>query len=440
MSIQPALKSRLLGAIVADTLVFLCGAGLSVAPPSNLPLAAELSEICYEKWRPSEPTLDPTLAGDLDRLAGHFHARGQFETVFIKGLVPWDALAGPPNEGHAAIADLLICRGARAALSANVDCLIEHWAGERRVALRGALNGQEAASSSGEISPLVKIHGCMTREPAKTLWTHAQLNEPDIAARTDSLSSWIRLHLPGKDLVVVGFWTDWGYLNNVLADALLIEQANSVTVIDPSPIGELRDKAPALWDNLSALSGSFEHLQESGAELLAELRAEYSRAWARRFFTLGVGAAAVSPGSSLSGAIEALGSDDLYDLRRDAEPVPYTHAARRKTPPDNGARAASLYAELLDAGATQDGAWLEFEGQLIRILNAGGFDLARLRGQYNEPPTWREPDIVVYAGGYSSGAPPRVIPLGRGASVMGSAPGGGARWLSFDEARAEFRL
>jgi hypothetical protein len=27
-------------------------------------------------------------------------------------------------------------------------------------------------------------------------------------------------HLPAKDLLIVGFWTDWGYLNNVLANAI----------------------------------------------------------------------------------------------------------------------------------------------------------------------------------------------------------------------------
>ena len=33
----------------------------------------------------------------------------------------------------------------------------------------------------------------------------------------------MNLNLPGRHLVVVGFWTDWGYLNDVLTEALTIE-------------------------------------------------------------------------------------------------------------------------------------------------------------------------------------------------------------------------
>lgn len=107
MVLSDAVTTRLLGAIETDSLVFLCGAGLSIPPPSDLLSAVRVSQICYDAWVHTEP-LDPALRDKVDRLAGHFHARGAFERVFIRRLVPWNELVGPPNNGHAAIADLLI--------------------------------------------------------------------------------------------------------------------------------------------------------------------------------------------------------------------------------------------------------------------------------------------------------------------------------------------
>src|SRR5439155_2376254 len=92
-----------------------------------------------------------------------------------------------------------------------------------------------------------------------TLWTQGQLADPVVQERIQSCSQWMNLHLPGKHLVVVGFWTDWGYLNDVLADAFAINSASSVTVIDPSNTADLQAKAPTLWAKLNALSHVFEH-------------------------------------------------------------------------------------------------------------------------------------------------------------------------------------
>lgn len=106
MPLSADLRMRLLDAIETDSLVFLCGAGLSMASPSNLPSAMRVAEICFDS-RSATETLAPALREDVDKLAGLFHARGDFERVFIP-LVPWDELMGTPNKGHAAVSDLLI--------------------------------------------------------------------------------------------------------------------------------------------------------------------------------------------------------------------------------------------------------------------------------------------------------------------------------------------
>ena len=128
--------TRLLGSIEANRLVLLCGAGLSMPPPSELMSAVRVSRACYDKYHPIK-ALPAEMRDDIDQLAGHFLATGEFESVFIGSLVPWNDLVGQPNHGHAAVADFLICGAADAVLSANFDTLIEQWALDRKIAMRG---------------------------------------------------------------------------------------------------------------------------------------------------------------------------------------------------------------------------------------------------------------------------------------------------------------
>ena len=72
-------------------------------------------------------------------------------------------------------------------------------------------------------------------------------------------------NLRQKDLLVVGFWSDWEYLNAVIGAALIDVQPLSVTVIDLSPTNALEQKAPQLWEIAHAENVTFEHVQESGA-------------------------------------------------------------------------------------------------------------------------------------------------------------------------------
>ena len=146
---------------------------------------------------------------------------------------------------------MLLCGAVNAALSANFDLMIEQWSSRRKVALRGALDGQEAVRFASTSNPLLKFHGCMSRGLEETLWTHDQLVLPDVAARVESCKAWMGLNLPARDLLVVGFWTDWGYLNGVLADAVAGGTTNSITVVDPQPSNTLEQKAPVLWATLT---------------------------------------------------------------------------------------------------------------------------------------------------------------------------------------------
>jgi predicted outer membrane lipoprotein len=405
--------------------------------PSFLPSAARVAEICYNKWIANE-ALPAGFKYDVDGLAGHFHATNDFESIFIP-LVPWDELSGAPNKGHAAVADMLVSRAAHAALSANFDTMIERWAEQHKVAMQGALTGQEATNFAAHYGPLLKFHGCMQRGRQSTLWTKAQLAEPAVQARIQSCSHWMNLHLPGRHLIVVGFWTDWGYLNDVLADAFAVANALSVTVVDPTPSGVLEAKAPELWDKLTTLSAVFEHVQESGDEVLDDLRVAYSRSWARKFYALGQPLAAAA-GIAHSPTPDALTSEELYDLRRDVEGIPYTRAAMLNAPPAAAAEAAFAHIELSNDGAIQAGAWLSHGARTVRIVNGAGRGLSDMREAHKEPPNLEQPDIVLCAGAVDLGVPAKLIATGKGASIVNPAPGGGSKWLTRPDARAELGL
>jgi hypothetical protein len=428
---------RLLTAIENDKLTFLCGAGLSIPQPSDLPTAAKVAEACYDKRQPIE-ALDPLLRTDIDKLAGLFHGRKEFVETFIP-LVPWNDLMGEPNRGHAAVADFLICRAVHGVLSANFDTMIERWGGNLKVALNGALDGQEATNFMSVANPLLKFHGCMTRGPEKTLWTQGQLSEAEVQARIESCSQWMTQHLPGRHLVVIGFWTDWGYLNSVLAKSFKIENALSVTVVDLSSSADLQKKAPDLWGKLNALSKDFEHIQASGADILEQLRLAFSQAWARKFYALGK-PLADKQGITTVPKPDAISLDGLYDLRRDAEGKPYTRAASLKEPPLSAGEASLAHIRLIHDGAAQNEAWLKHKGKSVRVLNgaASGKDVESIRQGHREPPTLPQPDIVICAGAVDLVVPARLIATGKGSSVVKPSPGGGAEWLTLNEALGVF--
>ena len=81
--------TRLLNSIEANSLVLLCGAGLSIPYPSDLMSAVAVSEACYDKYEPTK-TLPPEMRQDIEKLAGYFYSESihEFENLFVDTLVP----------------------------------------------------------------------------------------------------------------------------------------------------------------------------------------------------------------------------------------------------------------------------------------------------------------------------------------------------------------
>jgi hypothetical protein len=245
--------------------------------------------------------------------------------------------------------------------------------------------------------------------------------------------------LPGKDLLVVGFWTDWGYLNSVLAAAMRPGGFDSVTVVDPATDAALQGKAPSFWIILTSGTTQFRHIQASGSDALAELQVAFSRVWLKRFYALAK-PLLEAEGKPYSVIDPDLPIEDLYNLRRDAEGTSYDRAAHTKEPPGHSAAAAFFQTLLIQSHATRNGAWFEFAGRRVRIVLGAGESINTVREKYKEPPSMVQPDVVICAGALDFAVPGRLISSGRGASVVRPSPGGSIPWLTLDQARADFAV
>ena len=245
---SPETTARLLASMNAARLLVVCGAGLSMAAPSRLPSAKNVAERCFDKYRvESDPDCDVALREDLEALAEHFVTLNTLQSVFIESLVPWSDFTRPSNSGHAAVADFLITRAAVAGISSNYDTLIERSAWEYGSDFQSSLDGDEAIACEARQGPLLKLHGCSYRDRRSTVWAPSQLDDRTIRERIEKSKTWMAASLRQKDLLIVGFWSDWEYLNSIIGIALEGLEPLSVTVIDPVPTVELQGKAPGLW-------------------------------------------------------------------------------------------------------------------------------------------------------------------------------------------------
>lgn len=437
----PDVKTRLLASLDAGRLVVLCGAGLSMAPPSNLPSARRVAEMCFDAYQVRvDPHIDPALRQDLEALAEHFAGLNMLKAQFIEHLVPWMEFQRPPNLGHAAIADFLITKAAVACLSSNYDTLIERRACDYGADFRGSLNGDEATACAHVQAPLLKFHGCSYRDRGSTVWARSQLHDPIITGRIDNNKVWMAANLRQKDLLVVGFWSDWDYLNQVIGNALQGVDPLSVTVIDLSAAADLEQKAPDLWALAHQAHVTFTHVQESGAVALDELRRAFSENYLRQVLAAGRAAFEAAAGVPCDPAwlnVAALDAESLYDWRRDAEGVPTARPATTRRPRD-GEALGCFHLLLRRAGAAQQPEGYTLRGRSVRVINGAETTLSSLRARFIEAPAVLSVDIFVAVGAIDYGLPGHVIRPGAAGSIMRPAAGG--EWLTVERARGELNV
>jgi len=422
----------------ASRLVVLCGAGLSMAPPSNLPSARRVAEMCFDAYQVRvDPHINPALRQNLEALAEYFAGLNTLKAQFIENLVPWSDFERIPNPGHAAIADFLIIRAAAAGLSSNYDKLIERRAWDYGADFRGSLDGDEATACAHAQAPLLKFHGCSHRDRGSTVWAPSQLHDPIIAGRIDRSKIWMAANLRQKDLLVVGFWSDWDYLNQIVGSSLQGLNPLSVTVIDLSGTADLEQKAPDLWLLAHQPHVTFTHVQESGADALDELRRAFSENYLRQVLAAGRAVFEAATGVGCDPAwlnVSGLDSESLYDWRRDAEGVPAGRPAMTNRP-RNGEALGYFHLLLRRAGAAQNAQGYTLNGRRIRVINGAGVILSSVAARFVEAPALYSVDVFVAVGAVDLGLPAHVVRPGTPGSVMRPAAGG--EWFTFEQAKAE---
>ena len=275
-----------LDALLNDRLALLCGAGLSIAAPSSIPSAAQLAEKAKEKYDATYGSTRPPLPASINEQAQFFFGQGDLYTIYLHRYIDRDAFAAPPNSGHFSIADLMLIKGISTTVSTNVDTLIE-TAG---IMLLGHIGMGVTRDNMLELpddkAPLLKIHGCWS-DPKSTIWATDQINQNPILTRISECVEWLKLRLSNRDLLAVGFSTDWDYLNSVLENSLVMVNPSRIIVVDPCQTSEFEEKAP-VFSSLGQRTGvTIHHVRSSGDTFLERLRVDFSKSYIRRILHSG---------------------------------------------------------------------------------------------------------------------------------------------------------
>jgi hypothetical protein len=430
------LKSLILGSIEAQRLVMLCGAGLSMGAPTALPSAAVLCRRCAAKYEHlTGVPLDPSLHSNLGTFARLLLSRGQLRPLLIERLVEWEDFRDRPNPGHQAAADLLLCKGLRAVITTNYDTHIEDAArrlGERD--FRAAVDGDELVRIQVRHEPLLKLHGCCVIDRANTVWLQEQLLEADLRQRIDRSITWSEANLRHRDFLIVGFWSDWSYLNAVL-DSLLENVDSSdrglVVVVDPNTEDELEEKAPGLWAWAHG-GGTFRHVRAYAEEFLDALRAELGFSYVRRAWSECAdeyrGLTGGEPtGSALDVPFEAR---TLYQVRRDMTGAGANEPVR--TLDVNGAKiVAAVQRRLVDLGAAAKGPALWLAGRSYRVVGGPRKLMSQVQASYaTEVEAEAAVDDMICVAAIADPTPASVVRPSREPNVI--RPQAARRWLTLE--------
>lgn len=430
-----------LDSLLSDRLAILCGAGLSMSAPSNIPSAADLASVAKKKYDAMYGVNRSPLAHDIEKQAEFFFKRGELGTIYLRTLIDQHAFSVPPNLGHFAIADLMLVRAIQTAASTNVDSLIEVAGAELFGRIGAAIDRDRIAMLPPGTSPLLKIHGCWSQDQRNTVWAKGQLDDEPVKGRIERSKEWLKNQLLDRDLLIVGYWTDWDYLNEVLDITLGQVEPARVLVINPSETADLVGKAPALHALGSrAKNKFFSHVRTLGDTFLNQLRIGYSLSFIRRVLHAGEDSLRHETGMDADSAwFEPVPADaqTLWLIRRDLEGCNPNAPATMRAPPSEPLLGLTLL-QLQKAGAVPDGPYWALATERIRVLRTPGTLLGLGERSYaHETPPTTAPTVVIAVGAESSSLPGHIVRSGVAPSIT---RGGGPRWLTRADAITEFRL
>src|SRR3546814_17902567 len=90
----------------------------------------------------------------------------------------------------------------------------------------------EVAGLPPHTSPLLQVHGCRQKDHDHMVWAPGQITAPPVADRLASSAQWMPKRLLDRALLIVGYWTDWAYLNQLFCSVLEQDHPHKVTDVD----------------------------------------------------------------------------------------------------------------------------------------------------------------------------------------------------------------
>jgi hypothetical protein len=261
-----------------------------------------------------------------------------------------------------------------------------------------------------------------------------------VRTRIEECAQWLGNRLLDRDLLIVGYWTDWDYLNEVLEKSLGTVNPSRVIVVDICETASFEEKAPALYSVGQRATNGFWHVRASGDVFLRDLRVEFSKALIRRVLHSGRNPFEKQTGSAPHNDwLEPSSSDAevLWRVRRDLEGANPNEPAKSKLPVEEPLLGMTIL-QLRAAGATPDGSYWNLHGRRVRVLRAANRPLYEVEAAFaRETAPVVSPDFTIAVGA----EPVRLLPNFARSGPNGSiARGAGGRWLSRAEAIDELNI
>jgi hypothetical protein len=280
------------------------------------------------------------------------------------------------------------------------------------------------------------------REPDNTLWCKEQIDRDPLKTRVEEWRNWISVNLRGRDLIFVGFWSDWAYLSQALVTCLTDLEPANIMIVDPADPLVLQNKAPALWA-WASVKPNFKHIRQSGADFLDELRTVFSSSFMERLLNLSQNMFEAWTGKTSTPDrrfLTVTQTQDIYSIRRDSCGAGKGSPPREKKPHDQWALTGAVHLLLRDSGATLSGPFYDLSGRKIRVVNALGKVLSKAISVFadNLPPA-TSPDFIICVGAKDDGqAAMNVVRGVPSPGIVRPAPSG--QWLNEDKARIELAI
>jgi hypothetical protein len=431
---------KALDSLLTERLTLLAGAGLSMAAPSSLPSAYSIAVEAKRRYDAMHGASRAPLPLAIEEQAEFFFQRDELSSVYFRTLIDQNIFAAPPNEGHYAVADLLLVQGIETAVTTNVDVLVE-TAGQILYGQIGTgLDQAQMAALPPRTSPLLKIHGCRQKDHDHMVWAPGQINAAPVADRIASSTHWLSNRLLDRDLLIVGYWTDWDYLNQVLQTVLDQIRPSKVIVVDLADSATFQAKAPALYTIGESVQNGFWHIQASSDAFLAALRKAFSKAFLRQVINCGTQEYQDRTGNAATPAMTEppdIDNDALWRMRRDLEGCTPNQPASLRAPPLECTVGLTLL-QLRASGADADGHYWLLNQKRIRALRTPNQLLHRIEAAYaRETPPAISPDITIAIGAEADSLPSHIVRVGTAPTI---ARGTAGRWLTRQQAIEELGL